>query len=103
MLGGNMSDNRNNSIPWFLAGLGLGALVAILYAPRSGRETRKAIVTGVDDGRKHLTALGRNARDHISDLVDSGKKSVTHKKRQVYAAIDAAREALRADGVQKRS
>ena len=33
-------DNRINGFAWFLAGLGVGALVGILYAPKSGRETR---------------------------------------------------------------
>ena len=39
-----MSDRDNsNSFLWFLAGLGFGALMGVLYAPRSGRETREAI------------------------------------------------------------
>ena len=96
-----MSDNRNINIGWFLAGLGLGAVAAILYAPKSGRETREAIATGVDDGRKYLTSLGRNAREHVSDWVASGKQMVTDKKRQVSAAIDAGREDMH-DGVEKR-
>jgi len=31
---------------WFLAGLGLGALIGVLYAPKSGRETREDILRG---------------------------------------------------------
>ncbi len=76
-----------------MAGLGLGAVAAILYAPKSGRETRKAIVTKVDDGREYLASLGRNARQQISDWVGSGKKMVAGKKRPVDSAIDAVREA----------
>jgi gas vesicle protein len=98
-----MSDNRNSNIGWFLAGLGFGTVVAILYAPKSGRETREAIVTGVDDGRKYLASLGRNARDQVSDWVASGKKIVTDKTRQVNAAIDAGREAMRDGAPEKRS
>jgi gas vesicle protein len=97
-----MSDNGNNNIGWFLGGLGLGALVAILYAPKSGRETRKAIVTGVDDGREYLASLGRDVHEQVSDWVDSGKKLVASKKRQVNAAIDAGREAIR-DGAAEKS
>jgi gas vesicle protein len=89
-----MSDNRSNNIGWFLGGLGLGAVVAILYAPKSGRETRKAIGTGVDDGREYLASLGRDAGQQISDWVDSGKKLVASKKREVKAAINAGREAI---------
>src|ERR1700674_4299753 len=98
-----MSDNRINNIGWFLAGLGLGPLAAILYAPKSGRETREAIVTGVDDGRKYLASLGRNAREQVSDWVASGKQIVTDKKRQVSAAIDAGREAMHDAAAEKRS
>ena len=89
-----MSYDRSNNVGWFLGGLGLGALVAILYAPKSGRETRKAIVTGVDDGREYLASLGRDAREQIGDWVDSGKKIVAGKKRRINAAIDAGREAI---------
>jgi gas vesicle protein len=98
-----MSDNRSSSIGWFLAGLGLGAAAAILYAPKSGRETREAIATGVDDGRKYLASLGQTAREQITDWVDSGKKIVTDKKRQVNAAIDAGREAMRDTAAEKRT
>jgi gas vesicle protein len=98
-----MSDNRSNNIGWFLAGLGLGAAVAILYAPKSGRETRKAIVTGVDDGREYLASLGRDARDQIGDWVASGKRIVTDKKKQVSAAVNAGREAIHEATADKRS
>jgi hypothetical protein len=32
-----MSDRDGNSFVWFLAGLGLGALAGVLYAPREAR------------------------------------------------------------------
>ncbi len=93
-----MSDERNNnigaSIGWFLAGLGLGTVAALLCAPKSGRETRKAIVAGVDAGRENLVSLGRKARQQISNVVASGKKIVTTTKRQVNAVVDAGRETL---------
>ncbi len=36
-----MSDRDGNSFVWFLAGLGLGALVGVLYAPRSAAKPGK--------------------------------------------------------------
>jgi len=43
-----MSDSEGSvgGFGWFLAGLGLGALVGVLYAPKSGKETREDIVAG---------------------------------------------------------
>lgn len=93
-----MSDDRSNRIGWFLAGLSLGTLSALLYAPRSGRETRDAISGKMDDGRQYLNSLGRDAQVQINEWVASGKKIVNDRKRQVNAAIDAGREALREDG-----
>ena len=89
-----MSDNRKDKIGWFLAGLSFGAAVAVLVAPKSGRETRKAIATGVDEGREYVASLGRDAREQVGDWVDSGKKIVAGTKRQVKAGVDAGREAI---------
>ena len=48
------SENQHVSFGWFLAGLGLGALVGILYAPKSGRETREDIITSAKDGTEYV-------------------------------------------------
>jgi gas vesicle protein len=98
-----MSDNRTNNVGWFFAGLGLGTVAAILFAPKSGRDTRKAILTGVDDGREYLASLGRDADQQASDWVDSGKKIVAGTKRQVNAAVDSGREAIHEATAEKRS
>jgi gas vesicle protein len=97
-----MSDDRNNKIGWFLAGLGLGSVAAILFAPKSGRETREAIVAGVDDSREYLASLGRDAREHVTDWVDSGKRMVTPKKEQTVGA-GAERPATQEGAAKRRS
>lgn len=89
-----MSDNRSNNIGWFLAGLGLGIGAAILYAPKSGRETRKAIVTGADESREYVASLGRNAREHISNWVDSGKDVINRKRDPSEATAEKKHEAV---------
>ena len=89
-----MLQNRKNKNVWFMAGLGLGALAGILLAPKSGRETRKAIATGVNDGVQHLTALGRDTRERVSNMMNFAKKSFARKRQQADAAIYAAKKAL---------
>jgi gas vesicle protein len=98
-----MSEDRSTNVGWFLAGLGAGAVLAILFAPKSGRETREAIVTGVDDGRKYLASVAQNAREQVGDWVAAGKKIVVGTKRQVNAAIDAGREAIHDATAEKHS
>jgi gas vesicle protein len=91
-----MSDRESsNSFMWFLAGLGFGALMGVLYAPRSGRETREAIRNTAQEGGEYLKNRGREARESVNQWVDRGKDVVSQKKDQISAAIDATRQAYR--------
>jgi gas vesicle protein len=91
-----MSDRDNsNSFMWFLAGLGFGALMGVLYAPRSGRETRDAIKNTAQEGTEYLRTRGREAKETVSQWVDRGKDVVNQKKEQIGSAIDTARQAYR--------
>jgi gas vesicle protein len=91
-----MSDrDSSSSLIWFLAGLGFGALVGVLYAPRSGRETRDAIKNSAQEGSEYLKTRGKEARETVSQWVDRGKDVVSQKKDQLNSAIDATRQAYR--------
>lgn len=69
-------DNRINGVAWFLAGLGVGALVGILYAPKSGRETRDDLVSGAREGTEFLRARTRQATEQVGKLVERGRDQV---------------------------
>jgi gas vesicle protein len=97
-----MSDDRNNSIGWFIAGLGLGALVGVLYAPKSGRETRENILSSLDEGREYLTTRGRETREQVGSWVERGKETVRGQKDQITSAIEAGRQAYR-EAAEKKS
>lgn len=91
-----MSDrDSSSSLIWFLAGLGFGALVGVLYAPRSGRETRDAIKNSAQEGSEYLKTRGKEARETVSQWVDRSKDVVSQKKDQISSAIDATRQAYR--------
>jgi gas vesicle protein len=91
-----MSDRDNsNSLLWFLAGLGFGALMGVLYAPRSGRETRDALKNTAQEGTEYIKTRGREAKETVSQWVDRGKDVVGQQKEKLSAAIDATRQAYR--------
>jgi gas vesicle protein len=91
-----MSDrDSTNSFLWFLAGLGFGALMGVLYAPRSGRETRDAIKNSAQEGGEYLRDRSREAKETVSQWVDRGKDVVGQQKEKISAAIDASRQAYR--------
>jgi gas vesicle protein len=89
----DMSDRDGNSFVWFLAGMGLGALVGVLYAPRSGSETRDAIRARAEEGRDYVRSRARDARDQASQWADRGRDVLNQQKEQFRAAYEAGRQA----------
>jgi gas vesicle protein len=91
-----MSDrDSGNNFMWFLAGLGFGALMGVLYAPRSGRETREAILNSAQEGKEYIKNRGREARDNMNEWVDRGKEVINRQKDQFTSAVEAGRQAYR--------
>jgi gas vesicle protein len=90
-----MSDRDGNSFVWFLAGLGIGAVVGVLYAPRSGEETREVLVSKAQEGRERVRQQARKAREQAGDWVDRGRDVVGQQKEQFRAAYEAGRQAYR--------
>lgn len=90
-----MSDHDNNNFMWFLAGLGFGALLGVLYAPRSGRETRDAIRSTALEGRDYIKTRGKDAKDTVNEWVERGKEVVNRQKDQFGSAFEAGRQAFR--------
>jgi len=88
-----MSDREGSRFGWFLAGLGLGAVVGVLYAPRSGSETREALRARAEEGRDYVRNRARDARDQASEWVDRGREAVNQQKDQFRAAYEAGRQA----------
>jgi gas vesicle protein len=110
-------DNGVNGIAWFLAGLGVGALVGVLYAPKSGRETREDLANSAREGADYVRVKSREAVDYAGDVyekgkqyatdyaergreqwdnvVDRGRNLVTEQTSKVAAAVQAGKEAYR--------
>ena len=85
-------DNRIQGVAWFLAGLGVGALVGILYAPKSGRETREDLVSGAREGTEYLRNRTRQAAEEVSALVDKSKQQVGEYVERGREYVDRGRE-----------
>jgi gas vesicle protein len=83
----------SSSFGWFLAGLGLGALIGVLYAPKSGRETREDILRSAEEGREFVANRARQARVQADQWVDRGRDVLQKQKDQFTAAVEAGRQA----------
>jgi gas vesicle protein len=90
-----MSDRDGNGFLWFLTGLGIGAAVGVLYAPRPGRETRDTLVHKAEEGRNLVVERAQRAREQANDWVEKGRDVLGQQKEQFKSAYDAGRQAYR--------
>jgi gas vesicle protein len=74
----------------FITGLGVGAAVAMLFAPKSGDEAREFLSEKAEEGRRYATKRGRELRSVAKDLVDQGREVVNRQKDATTAAAHAA-------------
>jgi gas vesicle protein len=74
-----MADNAGSKVSFFLVGLGIGALVGILFAPKSGEETREYLSLKADEGREYAQRKARELRERAEDLVERSKQAARRK------------------------
>jgi gas vesicle protein len=100
-----MSDDHGSGasvILAFLLGGLTGAALAILYAPRTGSETREIIGERFREGaergrelRERVVGRGREAIEDASDYVEKKRETMTKKKDRIAAAVEAGKQAYR--------
>ena len=93
---------------YFLAGAGIGAVLALLFAPKSGKETREAIARTAAEGREFITNkvsegktfvgdATRKVTDDFSSFVDRSKEALSRQKEQLSAAFEAGKAAYKSE------
>jgi gas vesicle protein len=93
--------SASNMLFFLLGGL-TGAAVALLYAPRSGRETREILSDrfgeAAERGRElkeQVVARSRELMDEAGEYVERGREGIDKRRERLSAAIDAGRQAYR--------
>ena len=88
-----MADETGNGILWFLAGLGLGAALGVLYAPKAGREIRDTILNAAEEGTGTVKDRAKQYREQAQDFVSRGRDYVSQQKDQIRSAFEAGWQA----------
>ena len=84
------NHNSGAAMGAFLAGALVGGAIALLFAPRSGAETRGMIRDFVDDEVDMIKDKAAAARDYVEEGIDRYKRKV---RRAIQHAEDLADEA----------
>jgi gas vesicle protein len=91
---------------YFLLGLGLGVAAGVLWAPRSGDETRQLLAdkagegadylkSRTEEGKQYVRQRADELKDSASDIYEKGKSTVTRHKENLNAAVEAGKQAYR--------
>ncbi len=79
-------------LSFILGGL-VGAGVALLMAPRSGRETRDQLAGLAEDVKEKATGYAEQAKEKLSSTLEHGKDFITEKKSLISSSLEAGKDA----------
>ena len=79
-------------LPFFIGGV-IGAGVALLFAPKSGRETRQLIKGTAEDVKEKAGQCAGQAKEAVVSVVGKGKDLFQENKTVIATAIEAGKEA----------
>ena len=88
-------DEGGSGFIWFLAGLGIGAIVGVLYAPKSGEETREYLRQKGEEGRDYMVNQAGRVREQAADWADRGKEVLNQQRENWTSAVQAGKQAYR--------
>jgi len=84
-----------NGLSSFLLGLGVGVGIGMLFAPKSGSETRELIKNKAGEGTDYLKQQSATLKQSASEWVDKGKEAIGRQKDTIADAVEAGKQAYR--------
>jgi gas vesicle protein len=69
-----MAHDNGSHLVWFTAGAAIGATIALLYAPQTGKETRRYLGKKSRQGREAIADAGGDLADKGKELFEKGRR-----------------------------
>ena len=84
-----------NGLSSFLIGLGVGVGIGMLFAPKSGAETRDFIKNKAGESGDFLRQRSGDMKQTASEWVDKGKEALNKQRDTLADAMEAGKQAYR--------
>ena len=86
---------EGKGLSYFFLGLGVGVAVGIIFAPKSGEETRNLIRTKAGESKDYLRKRTDDFRESAGDVIDRGRDLVNRQRDTLNQAVEAGKQAYR--------
>ena len=86
---------EDNKVSYFLLGLGMGVAVGVLFAPKSGEETREMLRGKANEGRDYLRRRTEEVRGSAGEVISRGRDTLQQQRDNLAAALEAGKQAYR--------
>jgi gas vesicle protein len=70
------SEDSSSSVGWFLAGTIIGATAAMLFAPKSGKDTRQFLSDKTVQGKEAVSETSKDIAEAGKEMFERGRKLV---------------------------
>ena len=67
-------SNVGTAVTFLMIGVGAGALIALMLAPKTGKQMRKDLRKRYDDARDTLQDWSEEAIDRVNDIADKSSE-----------------------------
>jgi gas vesicle protein len=93
----DLSSQAGTALAFLLIGVGAGALIALLYAPKSGEQLRRDIRRKYKDARGAVEDFAEDARDRVEEVVGRGAEWVEEVEKEARKRVEPLKRALQRD------
>ena len=93
-----MANDRNDAagyLGWFFLGGMIGAVAALLVAPKTGRETREILAERGNEVAKRAQAMANDAQGRAGEWFDKSRELFEEQTQRLMTAFEAGKDAMR--------
>jgi gas vesicle protein len=93
-----MANDRNDAagyLGWFFLGGMIGAVAALLVAPKTGRETREILAERGNEVAKRAQEMANDAQGRAGEWFDKSRELFEEQTQRLMTAFEAGKDAMR--------
>src|SRR5262245_1692423 len=83
-------NNGAQCFGYFACGVAVGVAAGLLFAPKSGAETRESIASGIQSGQDYL----KDKSNKVLATINQGQEYVKNQSNKVLETINRSKEAI---------